>query len=174
MPANKLPENPLEVLKRLEKRVRIMEQSRRLPSFIGAQVTKTANQTIATGMSTVELITFGTPDFDTDSFFNATNDTLVCPDDLAGYYWIYAKVEWENGTGPLRTRLRLNSTGFTENYSGSAGSPVDTSVPIGITKYLNEGDFIELVASQNQGSDRQVIGSGDDYGTYLGMYFLGR
>lgn len=175
MPANKGPENPLEVLKRIDRRLRIMEQARRLPSLIGAQVTKNSNQIITTGMAAVTQVTFAPPlDFDTDAFFDDVNNRYVIPDDLDGYYTIIAKTEWVSGTGAARTRLRYNGVGFTETYTGAVGGGFETTQLIMIDKYLNASDTVDLVVSHDQGTNRSIVGTGDDYGTYFGLKFRGR
>lgn len=174
MPAHKKLEDPLDVIKHLDKRMRVLEQSRRFSSFIGAQIRKGGNQTITTGIGPVTQVSFSGADFDTDLFFDNISNVLTIPTDLQGYYMLYCKVEWDTGTGQMILRGRINNTAFTETHSGSVTGMATSHFFTPIVHYMAEGDYFDIGVSHNQGTDRDVLGSGDDFDTYMGMYYLGR
>jgi hypothetical protein len=124
----------------------------------------------------MSIVTFASVDFDSDGFFDDGNDQFLVPDDLDGYYSLYAKVDWEDGTGAVRTRIEFNNDfaninnaeSWAESTSGS-----DTTGYVHIVRYMNAGDLIHLKVAHNQGTDRSVIGTGDAHGSYFGIAFLG-
>ena len=175
MTNSKQPSDPLTFLNKLAQRVEILERARRLPSLIGAQVSKNSGQAITTGAGSSTQVTFASPtDFDTDNFFDDANDQMVIPADLDGYYLLYGKVQFATGTGDIRIRPRINGTAFAEfNAASTAGIPSSVAITP-IIRLMAEGDTFQIWVAHNQGTNRNVDGDGTDEETYFGLQFLGR
>jgi len=122
--------------------------------------TNLTGQTIP-GNDASTAITFDTIDFDTDEFFNITNNTrLTIPVGsgvtkiLLGAAFIYGA----NATGKRRMLIGQNGT---DKVFGQASQTGKNTVATGGTSMsivlpyiaVNEGDYFELFAKQNSGSN---------------------
>jgi hypothetical protein len=144
-------------------------------SFVGCNIYRSTTQSIADATATA--IQFNAETFDTDSFHdNVTNNTRVTiPSGKSGKYLFTAWVSIEtNATGYRNLELLKNGTtltgswslGFTPNSTGYAG--FCGAVVIDLTA----GDYMEVLATQTSGSNKNVIGS--IYGaTGLSCAYLG-
>lgn len=126
--------------------------------FHGVRVTETTDQTITTG-GTGALVTFSAETYDTNGYHSTSSQTsrITIPTGRDGYYHITGKVRWDTVTGAgTYRRIRLYKNGsdistaqgaesiFREGYGGP---PIDTIL------YLTAGDYIELNADHDRGSD---------------------
>jgi hypothetical protein len=118
-------------------------------AFVGAKVTKTANQACAA--STEVFINWDSEEFDTDAFHdNSTNNNrLTVPTGQGGYYRIYFQMQWASSANAGRriTTVYLNGTttviGTFETSSIGFCSNVQS-----FTRNLSAGDYIQIGAVQ--------------------------
>lgn len=135
-----------------------------------ARVRHSANQSIASG-GMAKVLTFNTEDYDTDSI----HDNGVAPSRLtcqtAGLYLIIGQAEWQSNTSGRRALvIRLNGTTYIaisdDIASGPNGQVVMTTWLLGV------GDYIELMAFQDSGTNLNVIG-GQAHSPVLAMCRIG-
>lgn len=122
------------------------------PTFVGCDLRKTANQTIANNSTT--KITFDSENFDTNGFHdNATNNTrITIPTGYGGKYQFLFIASWENNsTGWRSTIFYVNGTEC-ENISRLNNSGTIMVSNSSLFLNLNAGDYVEFGGYQNSGS----------------------
>lgn len=122
-----------------------------------ARVRHSANQSIASG-GAAKVLTFNTEDYDTDSI----HDNGVAPSRLtcqtAGHYLIIGQAEWQSNTSGRRTlTIVLNGATYIAISNDIAAGPNGQVVMT--TSLLNVGDYVELTAYQDSGTNLNVIGN---------------
>jgi hypothetical protein len=145
------------------------------PTFVGANATKTANQSLAN--VTVTSISFeGTDILDSNGFHDpSTNNTrMTIPTGYAGKYLIQGTLEFaSNTTGGREVYIRKNgSTNLQAIQTDAEGS---LTMTISGTFDLAVGDYVEIRAYQSSGGSLDVWATNSGYGncssfqvTYLG------
>ena len=129
------------------------------PAF---KATASANQSIANNTST--KIEFDTEDFDTDNAYDTTNDKFTVPSGKAGKYFFNTAIRIANlGDGDVvDLRFHVNGIEVTENRQRqTAGTAVNVILQCSMIKALSVGDYVEVFASHDYGSNR------DTTNTYL-------
>ncbi len=111
-------------------------------------------------------ITFDTEDVDVGSNFNTSLNRFVTPNN--GYYQIAAQL-WIDGqvmNKLYKVKIRINNTYTDVNVMGGVGHTIDTDpgddtspVVFWPVKYLNTGDFVELVLIHHSGATINVHGT---------------
>jgi hypothetical protein len=127
----------------------------------------TAAQTIPNNIVTV--LTFSAENFDTNTYHSTSSNTgrLTVPAGKAGYYRIYYSIQYMvNGGGRRAVDLTLNGT---STYLSTAEVTVSAaSYPScngSTTYYLNDGDYVNLVAYQTSGGNLDTnAGAVDHFG----------
>jgi len=135
-----------------------------------ARVRHSANQSIASG-GAAKVLTFNTEDYDTDSI----HDNGVAPSRLtcqtAGHYLIIGQAEWQSNTSGRRTlTIVLNGATYIAISNDIAAGPNGQVVMT--TSLLNVGDYVELTAYQDSGTNLNVIG-GQAHSPVLAMHRIG-
>jgi len=134
-----------------------------------ARVRNNANQSIAS--SVAKVLTFNIANYDTDSMHdNVTNPTrLTCQ--TAGLYLIVGQVEWQSNTSGRRAlSIRLNGATYIAISNDIAAG---TNGQVVMTTYrLNVGNYVELTAYQDSGTNLNVIG-GKACSPVLAMHRIG-
>jgi hypothetical protein len=125
-------------------------------TFVGVQVTKTANTTVSAGGNA--QIPWDSEAFDTDGFHdNSTNNArLTVPTGKGGYYKVYFAMQWASSSTVQRRIVAIykngnSSTGtFINNFeTSSINFP---SCAMAFTMNLSAGDWIEIDAYQGTAS----------------------
>lgn len=121
-----------------------------------ARVRRSADQSIASG-GEAKVLTFNTEDYDTDSIHdNGAPSRLTCQ--TAGLYLIIGQAEWQsNASGHRSLIIRLNGTTPIAISKDIAAGPNGQVVMT--TWLLNVGDYVELTAYQDSGTNLNVIGN---------------
>lgn len=145
--------------------------------YAGSLATKGSTQAITSG-GTFTQVTFNAADHDTHNYFDNVNDRFTCPTGLSGMYEVHAQIDWEAmvGTSAIRARIRKNgSTVLAAKSLGNLDSATTDSVmDIDAEVQLSEGDYVELLVSQNSGSNRNVAGDGTvGSSTNFGLVYQG-
>lgn len=145
------------------------------PTFVGARVYHSANQSLATS-GTIQALAFNSERYDTDAFHDtATNNSrLTVPSGKAGKYLIEAHIEIEaNATGVRQLAIRIGgSTYIASQVQNAVGSSTVTHMSISVVYALAVGDYAECMAMQSSGSARNVIASGN-YSPEFSISLLG-
>ena len=144
------------------------------PTFVGCRATKSAAQTISTGVTTA--VTFDTETFDTDNFHSTSTNTsrMTVPTGKAGKYLVTAGVTFAtNATGNREIYIYKNGNQYSSAFQPgtSVGS---TSIVIADVVSMAVGDYVESRVAQDSGSSVDV--RGDNWGvgaTYLAVSYLG-
>jgi hypothetical protein len=145
------------------------------PTFVGANATKTANQSLAN--ATVTSISFeGTDILDSNGFHDpSTNNTrMTIPTGYGGKYLIQGTLEFASNTsGGREVYIRKNgSTNLQAIQTDAEGS---LTMTISGTFELAAADYVEIRAYQSSGGALDVWATNSGYGncssfqvTYLG------
>ena len=122
------------------------------PTFVGCDLRKTANQTIANNSTT--KITFDSENFDSNGFHdNATNNTrITIPSGYAGKYLFNFMVSWENNSTGHRSIIFYVNGAEGENISRLANSGTIFVATATLFLNLSVGDYVEFAGYQNSGS----------------------
>jgi hypothetical protein len=144
-------------------------------SFVGANATKTANQSLAN--VTLTAITFdGTDILDTNSFHDpASNNTrMTIPAGLGGKYLIQATIQFASNTTGGR-ELQIYKNGATVLQYVTTDAEGSLTIAISGTYALVATDYVEIRAYQSSGGALDVWASNSGYTnatsfqvTYLG------
>lgn len=125
-------------------------------TFVGVQVTKTANTSVSAGGNA--QIPWDSEVFDTDGFHdNSTNNArLTVPSGKGGYYKVYFGMQWASSSTVARRIVAVykngnSSTGtFINNFeTSSINFP---SCAMAFTINLSAGDWLEIDAYQGTAS----------------------
>jgi hypothetical protein len=120
------------------------------------------------GWNTQTALTFGSEDFDTDSFHSTVTNTsrITIPTGLGGKYQINALVGLDtNTTGTRALSLYVNGS-FVYEFNIHASATGPTGV-MPVIRNLSAEDYIELYAWQTSGANR------DFYKYQFSAYYLG-
>lgn len=116
--------------------------------------TLATSQTITTGVDTA--ITFNSTIFDSHGMFNVANNTrLTIP--IEGLYLLGADIPWDTTSAFKQIRFRLNGSLFF--WTATHIRPVSGAFPNNIqyTYTFSVGDYVEVIAQHQQGSDLNVV-----------------
>ncbi|USG59926.1 hypothetical protein NBZ79_12140 [Sneathiella marina] len=126
----------------------------------GALVSKTLDQTVATG--SVQILDWQAAAYDTDSFHdpNATGSRLTIPPGVPKVQ-LTAQIRWDNNSANFR-EVQIYKNGA-NTYAGRAFSR--TAAVAGVTMQtvmspvlpVTAGDYFEVAVWQNSGANRQVL-----------------
>jgi hypothetical protein len=139
-------------------------------TFAGCRLYNSTAITVATG-TTTEL-TFDSETYDTDAYHSASPNParITVPAGKAGYYLIYACVEFNSNTsGGREIQIRKNGslTNASAHYQGfsSGGFSVNASSLI----YLDVADYVSVYALQVSGGNLSVFIQ-NNYQQFSAMY----
>jgi len=111
----------------------------------------------------LNVVNFTVLDYDTTGDFNITTDRFICP--TSGYYLISGMIMFSSMNDGEIIYLAAHREGILE-----AGSTAQASTNGGISTsfsdivYLNEGDYVEMLAFHTVAGQRTIYG--DSAGTY--------
>lgn len=132
----------------------------------GALVSKSASQTLTTGVSTA--INFNAESYDTDSIHdNVTNNTrLTVPTGVTKVRLIGSATFAANATGVRQLLIRKNNSSFIGRHYGYDNDP-QGSIVSSLSAHtsiveVTGGDYFELHAYQNSGGNLDVTAVGGD------------
>ena len=145
------------------------------PTFVGANATKTANQSLAN--ATLTAITFdGTDILDSNSFHNPASNSsrMTIPAGYGGKYLIQAQIQWaSSATGGREVQIYKNGTTVLQYIQEDAEGSLNMA--ISGTYGLVATDYVEIRAYQSSGGALDVWASNSGYTnatsfqvTYLG------
>jgi hypothetical protein len=140
------------------------------PTFAGARLFNVGSITLSN--NTVTELTYDSETYDTDGFHSTSTNTarITVPAGKAGYYLIYASVEFNsNVTGARELQVRkngslTNSSGFYQGFS-SGGFIANVSSLI----YLDVADYVSIYALQSSGGNLTVF-LANNYQQFSAMY----
>jgi len=145
------------------------------PTFVGANATKTANQSLAN--ATVTSISFdGTDILDTNNFHDSTtnNTRMTIPTGYGGKYLIQGTLEFASNTSGGR-EVYIRKNGTTNLQAIQTDAEGSLSMMINGTFELAAADYVEIRAYQSSGGALDVWATNSGYGncssfqvTYLG------
>jgi hypothetical protein len=145
------------------------------PTFVGANATKTANQSLAN--ATLTAVTFeGTDILDSNSFHNpsSNNTRMTIPTGYDGKYLIQATIEFaSNTTGGRELQIYKNGTTVLQYVTTDAEGSL--SIAISGTFGLVATDYVEIRAYQSSGGalDIWATNSGYTNATSFQVTYLG-
>lgn len=115
--------------------------------------TKSGSQSIATATATA--VTWDTEAFDTDGIHDTVTNNSRFTVVTAGYYSVYAQVEWGgSATGVRDIFVRVNgvATDYLRKHEGTAPASNQTEQTSGIIPVrLGVGDYFEFYVNQTSG-----------------------
>jgi len=141
------------------------------PTFVGAKIYNTVNQSISTGTWT--SITFNSEYFDTDAFHSTSTNTsrMTIPTGKGGKYLVTSHLEFTPAaSGDRRIGLAVNGTRV-QYLIFTPSSSNQTAMVYSTTFDIAAGNYFELQVYQNSGGAVNVEGGSDlmDFTiTYLG------
>ena len=141
-------------------------------TFSGAKCISNAGS-ISIANNTVQIITWNTEAFDTDSYHdNVSNASrITVPSGKTGYYQVIAALHYiGNATGQRQIRLDKNGV-FTSNVIVSANGTGDTAFVYSETFYLTAADYLEISAYQNSGGALNI--SVNNTESFFSITYLG-
>ena len=144
------------------------------PTFAGVQCRNGGtNTTISSATDTV--LTWSSENFDSDNYHSTSSNTsrITIPTGKAGKYFVNAAVYWESSptADALVLRIRKNGAGQVQFNSVPKTNGNQVTLTAFVTLDLVVGDYLELVAYQNSGSNLTV--NGDSTYTFFGVNYLG-
>ncbi len=134
---------------------------------------RSTNQTITT--STQTKISFDAVDSDDWNCWDLSPNPTRLTVPIAGRYLITATASFEAAAAGHRAIniLKNNTTEIARSDFLPVGNSIDThSTVVTPSETLAAGDYIELRAWQNSGSDLDILGAGDHFPT-LSLIYLG-
>jgi hypothetical protein len=143
-------------------------------TFTGVSVYGSSNSTSCPN-DTVTTCPFNAESLDTNGFHSTTtnNSRLTIPAGKAGYYWIYADLQFAAGTAnKYNAQISVNGGTIAASSQGSVGGDFPNSVPVYTVRYLAVDDYVELKGRQLTGGTINILLNNDSQ-TTLGMYYLG-
>jgi hypothetical protein len=144
------------------------------PTFAGVQCRNAGtNTTISSATDTV--LTWSSENFDSDNYHSTSSNTsrITIPTGKAGKYLVKAAVYWESSpvADALILRIRKNGSGQVQFNALPKTNGNQMTLTTTVTLDLAVGDYLELVAYQNSGSNLTV--NGDSTYTFFGVNYLG-
>ena len=144
------------------------------PTFVGAFVTKSANQSILNATGT--LISFDTESFDTNGFHdNVTNNTrFTIPTGYAGKYLVTGILVWAANASGQRVNYILKNGSLLHLTSAqplSAGGATTAAIVSQVID-LAVGDYVELQCYQDSGGALNMTGT-NSWDTNFSISYLG-
>jgi hypothetical protein len=147
-------------------------------TLVGVQATLSSEQTIST--STYTAITFNTETagFDTDSFHDNTtnNSRFTVPSGKGGYYFMIGRVVVAGASSTWNNRCKIRKNGSTDLAFGysNASTTGDVTTFVSCVSNLTAGDYIEFVAWQGSGSNKNLQSNLSETGpTMFTMFKVG-
>jgi hypothetical protein len=142
------------------------------PTFSGARVHRTANQSISADTDTIVTFPTGsaTEDFDTDSYHSMSTNTGRLTIPASGYYYVTCAAEFGSGTGYRQVGVLIDGTTIiaserVERASGGNSTSVEASTPYSFTA----GQYIEMEVRHDHTSSLN-INAGDN--TFISVFAL--
>ena len=129
-------------------------------TLVGAQATLSSEQTISS--ATYTAITFNTEanGFDTDAFHDNTtnNSRFTVPTGKGGYYLMIGRVVVAGASASWNNRCKIRKNGSTDLAFGysNASTTGDVTTFTSCVSNLSAGDYIEFVAWQGSGSNKNL------------------
>ena len=142
------------------------------PTFAGCRLYNSGSGTITLATATTTELTYDSELYDTDGYHSTSSNTarITVPAGKAGYYLIYASVEFNaNTSGARELQVRkngslTNSSGFYQGFS-SGGFIANVSSLI----YLDVADYVSIYALQTSGGNLSVF-TANNYQQFSAMY----
>ena len=113
--------------------------------------------------NTNTALTFNSERYDNDSIHSTSSNTSRLTATTAGVYQITGHVGFQAGTtGRRQINLRVNGSTYIaiQDLPGTVPSS-EVYLSVSADYKLDAGDYVELVAYQNDGSARNVLASGN-------------
>lgn len=139
------------------------------------RVTKSANQSINSGVATV--VTWDTEDFDTDTMHDTGSNTSRLTAPIAGKYLVYGIAQWViDATGSLAKMVGFyfykngsiyNLGNFIPDGTGTIGTICTGSVIVS----LAAADYMEMYVYQESGGAMNLLGG--SVNSSFGMTYIG-
>ena len=112
------------------------------------------------------VVNFTVLDYDTTGDFNITTDRFICP--TSGYYLISGMIMFSSMNDGEIIYLAAHREGVLETVSTvQASTPGDLSTGFSDIVYLNEGDYVEMLAFHTVTGHRTIWGDSTGAHTYL-------
>ena len=129
------------------------------PTFVGASLFKSANQTITN--NTLTLVTFNSENFDTNTFHDTVtnNSRITIPAGKGGYYQFNVGVEFAAATTGQRSASLLKNGVFTTYSMVPADVNANNKITFSYIASAVATDYFELSVYQDSGSDKTVVGA---------------
>jgi hypothetical protein len=143
-------------------------------SFTGVRVYSVSGS-ISVPNNTVTTLNFNGEAFDTNGFHSTTTDTsrLTVPSGKAGYYYIFADLQYAAGTAPkLQAQITVNGNVLGASAHPAAGGDFNSSCLTYTLANLAVGDYVELKARQITGGSIDAKMNNENE-TTLSMFYLG-
>jgi hypothetical protein len=143
-------------------------------TFAGTQLRNAGtNYTISNATDTV--LTWSAENFDSDNYHSTSSNTsrITIPTGKAGKYLVNAAAYWESSptADALVLRIRRNGSGQVQFNSLPKNNANQMTLTSSVTLDLAVGDYLEVVAYQNSGSNLSI--NGDSTYTFFGVNYLG-
>jgi hypothetical protein len=143
-------------------------------TFAGVQCRNAGtNYTISTATDTV--LTWSSENFDSDNYHSTSSNTsrITIPTGKAGKYLVNAAAYWESSPTADALALRIRKNGSSQVQFNALPKPNANQITVtsSVTLDLIVGDYLELVAYQNSGSNLTI--NGDSTYTFFGVNYLG-
>ena len=108
--------------------------------------------------------------------YNTSTYKFVAP--VAGVYYFFAQVYYNNGSGAYRVGFRKTPSGGSAFMLNTASHEIvgnDDHIPISIVESMGVGDAVELYSDQNASLQCYYNMNDTTYGahTYFGGYLIG-
>ena len=124
---------------------------------VGVNLSRVANQSIATGTGTFTAISWDTETTDTDGFIAVTSGSITVPTNLGGIYSISAKVTWASSPGANSTiEVLVGATAWNRTVITAATQMTDCGVSAVLA--LPAASVVQIRVSQGSGGAINVTG----------------
>ena len=112
------------------------------------------------------VVNFTVLDYDTTDDFNITSDRFICP--TSGYYLISGMIMFSSMNDGERIFVAAHREGVVEaGCTAQASQNGDLSAGFSDIVYLNEGDYVELMAFHCVTGQREIYGDSTGMFTYF-------
>ena len=139
------------------------------PSFLAGRTGGNQTFTVGTFPLNVARVNVG-------NHYNTSTYKFVAP--VAGVYYFFAQVYYNNGSGAYRVGFRKTPSGGSAFMLNTASHEIvgnDDHIPISIVESMGVGDAVELYSDQNASLQCYYNMNDTTYGahTYFGGYLIG-
>jgi len=121
-------------------------------TFAGASATNAGGTTLSVANNTYVAVTFGTENFDTDSYHSTSSNTsrMTIPSGKGGYYQVNGSIRWNNNTSGERN-LYIYKNGV--EYARSIIAANNQYPTVNVTSIISvvATDYLELFVYQTSG-----------------------